>query len=106
MLDPRDKTYAPLCLAPDDVRHCIKPDYASKTVLNVYTDAVRYYLGQSGYDLNFLGHAMYQEETQEVETPQGVKSVLPSWVLKFSASLDIVPIPKILHVPEDWTGKV
>ena len=42
--DPRDKVYAPLCLAPDDVRRCIKPDYASKTVLDVYTEVVQYYL--------------------------------------------------------------
>ena len=71
----------------------------------INTDVVRYYLGQPGHDLDFLGHAMYQEETQEVETPQGVKSVLPSWVPNFSASLGIVPIPKILHVPEDLDRK-
>ncbi|KAK0516572.1 hypothetical protein JMJ35_001175 [Cladonia borealis] len=98
--DPRDKVYAPLCLAPDDVRRCITPDYDSKSVLDVYTDVVRYYLAQPGHDLDFLGYALYQEETQVVETPQGVKSILPSWVPNFSASLDIAPIPKILHVPE------
>lgn len=32
-------------------------------------------------------------------TPQGVKSILPSWVPKFSVSLDIHPVPKTLHVP-------
>jgi hypothetical protein len=104
-LDPRDKVYAPLCLAPDDVRRYIRPDYASKTVLDVYSDVVRYHLAQPGHDLDFLGYALYQEETQAVETPQGVKSVLPSWVPNFSASLDIVPIPKILHVPENLDRK-
>ncbi|MCJ1397393.1 hypothetical protein MMC11_000586 [Xylographa trunciseda] len=99
-LDPRDKVYAPLCLAPDDVRRYIRPDYASKTVSDVYTDVVRYYLAQPGHDLDFLGHALYQEGEQAVETPQGVKSVLPSWVPNFSASLETSPIPKILHVPE------
>jgi hypothetical protein len=103
--DPRDKVYAPLCLAPDDVRRYIRPDYASKTVLDVYTDVVRYYLAQPGHDLDFLGCALYQEEAQVIETPQGVKSVLPSWVPNFSASLDIVPIPKILHVPENLDRK-
>ena len=103
--DPRDKVYAPLCLAPDDVRRCITPDYASKTVLDVYTEVVQYYLAQPGHDLDFLGYALYQEETQAVETPQGVKSILPSWVPNFSASLDIVPIPKILHVPENLDRK-
>ena len=76
--DPRDKVYTPLCLASDDVRRYIRPDYGNKTVLHVYTDVVRYYLTQPGHNLDFLGHAMYQEEAQEVETPQGVKSVSPS----------------------------
>ena len=99
--DPRDKVYAPLCLAPDDVRRYIMPDYASKSVFDVYADVVRYYLAQPGHDLDFLGCAMYVEEAQAVTTPQGVRSVLPSWVPNFSASLDIVPVPKILHVPEE-----
>ena len=103
--DPRDKVYAPLCLAPDDARRYIRPDYATKTVSNVYTDVVRYCLTQPGHELDFLGHALYQEEAQAVETPQGVQSLLPSWVPNFSACLDIVPIPKILHVPEDLDRK-
>lgn len=104
-LDPRDKVYAPLCLAPDDVCRYIRPDYARKTVLDVYTDVVRYYLAQPGHDLDFLGHALYQEEAQAVETPQGIKSALPSWVPNFSASLHIHPIPKILHVPRNLDMK-
>ena len=100
-LDPRDKVYAPLCLASDDVRRCIRPDYNSKTVLDVYIDVVQYYLAQPGHELDFLGYALYQEEAQVVQTPQGIKSVLPSWVPNFSARIDIVPLPKILHVPED-----
>ena len=103
--DPRDKVNAPLCLAPDDVRRYIRPDYASTTVLDVYTDVVRYYLAQPGHDLDFLGYALYQEEAQAVETPQGVKSILPSWIPNFSASLDIDPVPKILHVPENLDRK-
>ena len=100
-LDPRDKVYAPLCLAPDDVRHCIKPDYNNKTVLDVYIDVVQYYLAQPGQELDFLGYALYQEESQAVQTPQGIKSVSPSWVPNFSARIDVIPLPKILHVPEN-----
>jgi len=103
--DPRDKVYAPLGLAPDHVRSYIRPDYGNKTVLDVYMDVVQYYLAQPEHNLDFLGHALYQEEARVVETPQGVKSVLPSWVPNFSASLDIVPIPKILHVPENLDKK-
>jgi len=108
--DPRDKVYAPLCLAPDDVLRHIRPDYAGKTVLDVYADVVRYYVEHSGHDLDlfghnldFLGYEMYRGESRVVETPQGVKSVLPSWVPNFSAHLNIFPIPKLLHVPRGST---
>ena len=104
-LDPRDKVYAPLCLAPDDARHCIRPDYNSKTVLDVYIDVVRYYLAQAGHELDFLGYAVYQEDAQAVQTPQGIRSVLPSWVPNFSARIDVVPLPKIMHVPENLDQK-
>ncbi|MCJ1434679.1 hypothetical protein MMC27_004048 [Xylographa pallens] len=100
-LDPRDKVYAPLCLAPDDVLHYIKPNYASKTVLDVYADVVGYCLTQPGHELDFLGHALYQEGAQAVVTPQGVQSVLPSWVPNSSASLNIFPVPKNLYFPEN-----
>ena len=103
--DPRDKVYAPLCLASDDVRRYIRPDYATKTVLDVYTDVVRYYLAQPGHNLDFLGYTLYQREAQKVETPQGVKSILPSWVPNFSVSLDIFPVPKTLHVPDNLDQK-
>jgi hypothetical protein len=104
--DPRDKIYAPLCLAPEDVRRYIKPDYSGKTVLDVYKDVVRYYLTQPGHDLDFLGYAIYQE-AQASETPKDANFILPSWIPDFSVSLDIVPIPKILHVPEAprWKGR-
>ena len=99
--DPRDKVYTPLCLAPDNVRRYISPNYASKTVFEVYTDVVRYYLAQPGHALDFLGYTQYQGEAQVVETTKGVKPILPSWVPNFSARLDIFPVPKILHVPKN-----
>jgi hypothetical protein len=105
--DPRDKVYAPLCLAPDDVRRFIQPDYGSKTVVDVYMNVVQYYLAQPGHELDFLGYALYQDGAQVVETPKtvkwpdGFKSALPSWVPNFSANINLAPIPKILHVPKD-----
>lgn len=96
--DPRDKVYAPLCVASHDVRQYIRPDYGNKTILDVYTDVVRYSLTQSGHCLDFLGFAKYQKRAQMV--PQGRRYTWPSWVPDFSASLDLVPIPKVLYVPE------
>jgi hypothetical protein len=86
--DPRDKVYAPLFLAPDDVRRFIQPDYDSKTILDVYMDVVQYYLAQPGHELDFLDYALYQDGAQVVETPksvkwsEGVKSILLFRVLK------------------------
>jgi hypothetical protein len=105
--DPRDKVYAPLCLAPDGVRRFIQPDYDSKTVLDVYMDVVQYYLAQAGHELDFLGYALYQDGAQVVEAPksvkwpEGVKSILPSWVPNFSVNINLAPVPKILYVPEE-----
>ena len=98
--DPRDKVYAPLCLASDDVRRFIIPDYATKTVLDVYTDVARYCLTQTGHTLDFLGYTMFQENVQSAEIPQGVRSTCPSWVPNFATGLKITPIPKVLFVPE------
>ena len=97
--DPRDKVYAPLCLASDDARRFLIPDYATKTVLDVYIDVARYCLTQTGHTLDFLGYTMYQGDEQSAETPQGVRSTFPSWVPNFSASLKVTPIPKVLFVP-------
>ncbi|KAL8837770.1 MAG: hypothetical protein Q9170_002388 [Blastenia crenularia] len=105
-LDPRDKVYAPLCLAPDNVRRSIRPNYGSKTVFDVYKDVVTYYLAQPDHSLDFLGYAMYQEEAQAVETSLGVSPNLPSWVPDFSLSLDIVPIPKILFLPQNVDERI
>ena len=74
-------------------------------MFDVYTDVVRYSFAQPGHNLDFLEYTVQQEEAQEVETPQGVKSILPSWVPNFSVSLEISPVPKILHVPENLDHK-
>lgn len=104
--DLRDKVYAPLCLAPAGVSQHIIPDYTNKTIYDVLIDIVRYCLAQSDHELDFLGYTMYQEGTQVVnidsaEVSSSVRSyVLPSWVPNFSARVDIVPIPKLLYVPD------
>lgn len=104
--DPRDKIYAPLCLATEtDVSTYIQPDYEKKTAFDVYTDVVRYYLSQCGHELDFLGFAKYTEGAQEVTIPQGFTSVIPSWVPNFSVRLNSFPIPKCLHVLPEPTGR-
>ena len=104
-LDPRDKVYAPLCLASDDVRRSIRPDYASKTVLDVYTDVIRYHL-ERPRSLDFLGYTMYREEVEAGKIPDGVCPNLPSWIPNFSVNLDVFPIPKVLLLPQDMDGRV
>ena len=99
--DPRDKVYAPLCVAPEDVRQWIRPDYGNKTTLDVYEDVVQYCLTQPGHELDFLGFAKYDRQTQTIDILEGLKSTLPSWMPNFSAALDLIPIPKVLHVPQN-----
>lgn len=102
-LDPRDKIYAPLCLASNEVRLSIRPDYASKTVLDVYTDVVRYHLAQP-HSLDFLDYTIHQEEAQAVNTSEDDFPNPPSWVPNFSVKLEVVPIPKVLFLPENVDG--
>lgn len=87
--------YAPLCLASDDVRRCIKPDYGNKTTLDVYTSVAQYCLAQPSANLDFLGYA----KLCGTETARRARSSFLSWVPDFSSSLELVPIPKILHFP-------
>ena len=81
--DPRDKVYAPLCLAQEDIRHEISPDYKHKTASELYTDIVRYHLAQDASNLDFLGYVMHQEGSSVLQTPGGVVSTVPSWVPNF-----------------------
>ena len=99
--DPRDKIYAPLCLAPDDIRRKITPDYKNKTASELYTDVVRYHLALDAPNLDFLGYIIHQERSSVLRSSSGVLLTLPSWVPNFSHKLSIFPIPKILHIPGD-----
>ena len=99
--DPRDKVYAPLCVASQDVKQWIRPNYANKTTLDVYQDVVEYCLAQPGHELDFLGFAKYDKHTQTVEALPDVECILPSWMPNFAAPLDLTPIPKILHIPQN-----
>ena len=95
--DPRDKVYVPLRVAPDDVRQQIRPDYG-KSILDVYGEVVRYHLAQSDHKLDFIGNILYREDAQTVRTPEGVTSVLPSWVHNYASRIQLIPTPKILYV--------
>lgn len=98
--DPRDKVYAPLCLASEEVRAQIRPNYTDKSVLDVYMDVARCYLSLAGPgSLDFLGLARFQEDAAPVATPGGSESVIPSWVPNLSAELGYIPMPKRIHVP-------
>lgn len=99
-LDPRDKVYAPLCLADSDVANYIQPDYANKNVLDVYMDVVRYSLTRVGHELDFLGHALYQEGGQIVRTPgpQSVQSTFSVMASKLFAHPWYRAYPKV-HKP-------
>ena len=103
--DPRDKVYAPLCVASLDVRRYIRPDYGNKTALDVYTEVVQYCLTQPEHELDFLGFSKYEKKAQVANTPRGGTSPWPSWVPDFSSSLDLVPVPKVLHVQEKLDGR-
>ncbi|KAK0935821.1 hypothetical protein LTR29_012602 [Friedmanniomyces endolithicus] len=96
--DVRDKVYAPLGLLPADVSRRIVPDYAGKTHRDVHTDVAEYYLTKPGQPFHFLGYTMHRGGAQ-ASTIQGHTSAFPSWLPDFSHSLDVLLIPKILHVP-------
>lgn len=103
--DPRDKFYAPLCLAPDDIRHKNSLDYSSKTDSELYTDVVRYHFAQDAPNLNFLGYVMHWEGSNVLKTSEGIASTLPSLVPNFSHKLNIWPIPKSSHISLDLESR-
>lgn len=65
--DPRDKVYAPLCLASKDAAGAIVPNLSKDTRL-VILDVATYSLSQPGRELDFLGYAMLSDQTP-VESP-------------------------------------
>jgi hypothetical protein len=118
--DPRDKVYAPLCLAPESAALAIMPDCQAESVRDVYIDVVKYSLAQSGNELDFLGHTMFTgdgppesrynpsirefvrfftktNQTQLAIGPEGLE--FPSWLPDWSKLLTLTPIPKTLYVP-------
>lgn len=97
--DPRDKVYAPLCLAPKAAIDTIVPDL-SKDTRSVYLDVARFSLSRPGRELDFLGHAILIDQTS-VELPlQHRNQPIPSWIPDWYPPVRMLPIPKRLFVPK------
>lgn len=97
--DPRDKIYAPLCLAAENVRLVIKPDYSSiNTVRDVYLDVVRFGISQAGKSLVFLGHACWTPHLSRPFPSDWRLTEIPSWVPNWHEPIDFYPIPKVLYI--------
>ena len=97
--DPRDKLYAPLCLASEEVRKQMRPNYTDKNALDVYMDLARCYISSAGAgSLDFLGLAWFEQDPAPVVTPDGRESVLPSWVPNLWVDPGVFPMPKTLHI--------
>ncbi|MCJ1389150.1 hypothetical protein MMC18_002005 [Xylographa bjoerkii] len=94
--DPRDKVYAPLCLAPQDIGALTKPDYARKSTMEVYRDVVHVCLKQSSNSLDFLGYAMWIGNPTSLVNSDVAPLSIPSWIPNWHEPLDIEPIPKTI----------
>jgi hypothetical protein len=61
--DPRDKVYAPLCLAPPGDMATMTPDYGNKAAPSVYMQAADLAMeSRSGGPLDFLGYAINRRQ--------------------------------------------
>jgi hypothetical protein len=109
-----DKVYAALGLVRDLPMDAIRPDY-SKSVVEVYVDVVRYYLGSAAIDhqLDFLGMILRPAPDLERLRPNvfGVwlgdesdraPTWVPDWRMRFSGS----HLPKTVGGGEFVGGKV
>lgn len=97
--DPRDKVYAPLCLAPADAFEAISPAYGKQNVYEAYLAIVRYSLSQRGRELDFLGHTMWWNG-RSVDRALGDNGelVFPSWVPNWAEQAIFKPIAKMMYV--------
>ena len=98
--DPRDKVYAPLCLAPKETMDTIAPNYGEKTTLDVYLQVAEFGLRQIGNELDFLGYTMYTNSSHQPFPSQYGDGLFPSWLPNWSQQTKIVPIPKVLSILE------
>jgi hypothetical protein len=87
--DPRDKVYAPLCLAPEEAMRAVDPDYVGKGFRRVCEDVVDYYMNKRSLD--FLGHCQARQPEDEP---------WPSWLPDWRRDVvDTLPFSKILYIP-------
>lgn len=93
--DPRDKIYAVLGLVAGK-RDTILPDYELPTI-QIYRGLVAHLLASPDAGLDFLGYTC-RLDNEAAAFVDGGK--LPSWVPNWHHTLDINPLPKILHVQD------
>lgn len=94
--DPRDKVYAPLCLASDVVTKSIIPDYLNKNVLDVHLEVAAFGLTQHGRNLHFLGFAVWPHDTTHSLQVDLSLALIPSWLPNWLEPVEICPIPKTI----------
>ncbi|KAI4112759.1 MAG: hypothetical protein LQ338_008277 [Usnochroma carphineum] len=80
--EPRDKVYAPLGFAVDLSSADIKPDY-SKSLVEVYTDVVRFSLSRPDQGLQVLGHVMRFQTDRNRTFNTYPEPDWPTWVPDF-----------------------
>lgn len=104
--DPRDKVYAPLCLAPEDTKLEVKPDYRPvNTVLDVYLDVARYGIKLPGKGFDFLGYASWIPHQRRAFPPDWRLTEIPSWLPNWHEPANYYPIPKVLSIEKDLSGR-
>jgi len=105
MLIPKTKVYAPLCLAPENAKRGIVPDYSpAKTVLDVFTNLVEFSLSQLGKEFDFLGYATWTPHPTRAFPADWKLTEVPSWMPNRYELTKHFPIHKTLyiekHIPE------
>jgi hypothetical protein len=106
--NPRDRLYAPLCLASSSSRDFLQPDY-SKSVLEVYLDVARYYLAQK--KLDFLGFVAGIHKSQYQPGAEEWPSWLPDWrqrrgFRQFGTALYVQAEPKMAIRKIHYSGNL
>lgn len=91
--NPRDKLYAPLCIASSSAQTFITTDY-SKAVTEVYLDVAKYHLAQN--KLDFLGFVTRFRPSP----PNLMLEGWPSWLPDWREHNQCMYFGRILYVPE------
>ncbi|KAL9119340.1 MAG: hypothetical protein Q9187_004104 [Circinaria calcarea] len=100
--DPRDKVYAPLCLAMDVPEDGIKPDYG-KSLEAVYFDVVKFQLTRPGHELDFLGYVI-RSSADLLIVGNDYEPLKASWILDWRDHIVIPPFPKVMKFQDPVSG--